>query len=125
MTSRVVRIIWLPLLIACGLLYLAGPPPVAHAQIQTQIGLIGATRQQAVTGTAAALAAMPTTVLCIKALPANTLTVYWSTSSTVTTSTGFPLAASETSCIPVRDASLIYVVSSTTGSGVAWFNTIP
>ncbi len=125
--NKYARLIWLPLLVAVGLIYIAGPPPVAHAQIQTQIGLIGDTNIQTVTTAAVALAPMSTTVLCMKAVPSNTVTIYVGTRSNITAGTagtsGFPLAASESTCWPIRDASLAYVISGSTGQGIAYFNT--
>ena len=121
--KTILRLMWLPTLVGIVALWMVGPPPQVHAQISSQIGAIGSTGQQAVTGSPVALSALPTTVLCLKANPSNAITIYWSTLSTVSTTTGFPLAASETSCVPVSNANLIYVVASTTGARISFFNT--
>lgn len=90
-----------------------------HAQ---SIGIFVAAGQQAVTGTAAALPSQANTVLCVKGVPGNSLTIYIG-GSTVTTSTGYPLAASESACFPIVNANRLYVIASSTGSSIAWFAT--
>lgn len=111
--TRIERIV-LALLLAVALFYQR--PNTVHAQPMVP----KTTGQQAVTGTAAALPNLGIGVACIKALPANTLTVYIGFVSTVTTSTGYPLAASESYCTQVSNLNTFYVVASTTGSSVAW-----
>ena len=90
-----------------------------HAQ---SVGILTATGQQAVTGSAVALASQANTVGCIKAVPGNSLTVYIGLAG-VTTSTGYPLAAGESFCSPTNNLNRIFVIASTTGSSVAWFVT--
>jgi hypothetical protein len=91
-----------------------------------QVGTFGNTGQQAVTGTAAVLA-IPTglSVVCIKALPGNTspAVIYVGASSAVTTSTGYPLSASESTCVPVSGGLRVFVIASGSGSAVAWLGT--
>ena len=79
------------------------------------------TGQQAVTASAVAL---PTTTMsrpvCLYALPANALTVYFGPSG-VTTSTGFPLAPGASMCgLTVSNLNQLYVIASSTGSSVAY-----
>jgi hypothetical protein len=78
--------------------------------------------QQAVTGTAAALATNSTKQACFKALVANAINIYLGPSG-VTTSTGIELAPDEAVCLPVSNTNLVYVVASTTGASVSWIGT--
>jgi hypothetical protein len=92
-----------------------------------QIGTFGNTGQQAVTGTATILAIPPgLATVCVKALPGNTspAVVYLGASSAVTTSTGYPLSASESVCVPVTGGQRVYVVASGAGSSIAWLGTV-
>jgi hypothetical protein len=75
--------------------------------------------QQAVTGTAAALASHAARSVCIVALLANTIPVYVGASG-VTTSTGMQLSPGQGVCQPVSNVNLVYVVASTTGASVSW-----
>lgn len=76
--------------------------------------------QQAVTGTAAALAANALTKgLCIEALSTNVISVYVGPSG-VTTSTGIELSAGSAYCPVVSNSNAIFVVASTTGASVTW-----
>jgi hypothetical protein len=125
---------WYPVFLGVGLAFssfglwcsLTQPIPV-QAQVSSQVGLIGDTNLQAATTVATTLSAMPTTVLCLKGTPGNANTVYVGTRATITAGTagtsGFPLAASETTCWPVSNANKVYVIASTTGSSVSYFNT--
>jgi hypothetical protein len=107
------------LLQAFGLLAFAG---FASAQV----GTFGASNQQAVTATATVLN-IPAglSAVCVKALPGNTspAVVYVGASSAVTTSTGYPLSASESTCLPVSGGQRVFVIASGTGSSVAWLGT--
>ncbi|HEY1533773.1 MAG TPA: hypothetical protein VGF76_07130 [Polyangiaceae bacterium] len=89
-----------------------------------QVGTFSVTGQQAVTASAAAVAyPAGLAVACFKAPSANSATVYVGNSA-VTTSTGYPLAASESVCVPVQGkAGAVYVVAASTGSSIAWFGT--
>jgi hypothetical protein len=85
-----------------------------------QIGLSTFTSgQQAVTGTAAALATNTAKSVCVKALIANTINVYVGATG-VTTSTGFELTPGGGACFTVANTNLVFVVASTTGASVAW-----
>lgn len=92
-----------------------------------QVGTFGNTNQQAVTATATVLN-IPTglATVCVKALPGNTspAVVYIGANSAVTTSTGYPLSASESVCVPVSGGQRIYLIASGTGSSVAWLATV-
>lgn len=92
-----------------------------------QVGSFGNTGQQAVTGTATQLA-IPSglAAVCVKALPGNTspAVVYVGANSSVTTSTGYPLSASESACVPVAGGKKVYVVASGSGSSVSWLGTV-
>lgn len=124
---------WYPVFLGVGLAFcsfglwcsLTQPIPV-HAQISSQVGLIGDTNLQAATTVATILPAMPTTVLCMKGTPGNANTVYVGTRSTITAGTagtsGFPLAASETTCWTVANANKVYLIAGTTGSSLSFFN---
>lgn len=105
--------------IAVSLLMLAVFFEAAKGQ---SVGVFVASGQQAVTATAAALPSQALTVLCVKGAPGNSLTVYIG-GPAVTTSTGYPLAASESACFPIGNANKLYVVASNTGSTLAWFAT--
>ncbi len=91
-----------------------------------QVGNWGQTGQQAVTGSAVVLA-LPSTLVtvCVQGTPTNTnpSLVYVGNNSSVTTSTGYPLAAGQAVCTPIRNGASIYVIASGTGSSVAWFGT--
>jgi|GEM_PF-4487083 len=92
-----------------------------------QVGTFGNTGQQAVTATATVLA-IPSglAAVCVKALPGNSspAVVYVGSNASVTTSTGYPLSASESTCVPVSGGKNVYVVASGTGSSVAWLGTV-
>lgn len=75
--------------------------------------------QQAVTGTAAALATNTTKGLCVKANAANTINVYLGGAG-VTTSTGFELDPGDSYCTSITNSNAIFVVASTTGAGVSF-----
>jgi hypothetical protein len=75
---------------------------------------------QSVTASAVALSSNATHTFCIRALPANSLTVYIGLSG-VTTSTGYPLQAGEFVCPQLSNTNLVYVISTSTGSSVAVF----
>lgn len=92
-----------------------------------QTGTFGNTGQQAVTASAVVLAIPSGLVsVCVKALPGNTspAVVYVGASSSVTTSTGYPLSASESVCVPVAGGQRVYLIASGTGSSVAWLGTV-
>jgi hypothetical protein len=108
-----------PVLLILLLWYLFGGGFPAHGQ---NVGIFFVTGQQAVTGSAVALPNNAMAVTCVKALPSNSIVVYVGQSN-VTTSTGYPLSASESTCLPVRNSNGIYVVASTTGASVAWLGT--
>lgn len=76
--------------------------------------------QQAVTAVATALPSKVSTAVCVKVVPGGTQTVFIG-GSTVTTSTGYPLAASESSCFQSNNLNRVYVVAASTGSTIAWF----
>jgi len=78
--------------------------------------------QQAVTGTAAALATHASKSVCVKALLANTINVYVGTTG-VTTSTGFELTPGAGLCMALSNVNLVFVVASTTGASVSWAST--
>lgn len=96
---------------------------VLAASCFAQIGQQFKTGQQAVTATAAALSNLNTQYVCLKVLAGGTQTVYFGNSSSVTTSTGYPLAAGDTACIEVNNLNQVWVVASNTGSTLAWFTT--
>lgn len=75
--------------------------------------------QQAVTGTAAALASNSSKNVCVKALISNTINVYIGPSGT-TTATGDELTPGEGRCYTLSNTNLIFVVASTTGASVSW-----
>lgn len=78
--------------------------------------------QQTATGTAAALnggTSRPLKTICVKALHANTGTVYLGGAG-VTTATGMELIADQSWCADVTDATVIFLVG--TGS-VSWIGT--
>lgn len=56
----------------------------------------------------------------IKALAGNTNTVYVGTSSGVTTSTGYPLAASESVFIAINDLSKIWFIGGASGQEIRY-----
>ena len=91
-----------------------------------QVGNLGASGQQSVTGSAVVLA-VPSTLatVCVQALPGNTspAVIYVGFTASVTTSTGYPLSAGQAFCGPLRNGAAVYVIASGTGSGVAWFGT--
>jgi hypothetical protein len=73
--------------------------------------------QQAVTGSAVVLATNAVHGFCVKALAANTITVYVGPSG-VTTSTGYPLAPGDSVCYQGLNTNVAYVIASTTGASV-------
>jgi hypothetical protein len=78
--------------------------------------------QQAVTGTAAALATNACRKALIKALAANTINVYVGPSG-VTIATGFELAPGESVSLDISNTNLAFVIASTTGASVSWIAT--
>lgn len=76
--------------------------------------------QQAVSGTASVLPTLGTGVVCLKGDPANTITIYLGLTSSVTTSTGYPLAAGESVCAQSSNLNTFYVVASGAGPTVDW-----
>lgn len=78
--------------------------------------------QQAVTGTAAALASNSCRKALVKALAANAINVYVGPTG-VTTATGFELAPGESVSLDVSNTNLIFVIASTTGASVCWVAT--
>ena len=80
------------------------------------------TGQQAVTGTATALASQSLKTFCVKALHANTIAVYIGVSG-VTTSTGMELQADQSWCANIDNSNRIFVIASTTGASVSWIGT--
>ena len=91
------------------------PNPV-HAQPM----IPASTGQQAVTGSAVTLPTRGTGVVCLKGVPGNALTIYVGLTASVTTSTGYPLAASESLCTQVMNLGSFYVIASSTGSSISW-----
>ena len=91
-----------------------------HAQ---SIGTWGSTGQQAVTGSAVALPSLQAKAVCIKAAVANSITVYLGNTANVTTSTGYPLEAGLSVCVPATNVNQVYVIASTTGANVGFFAT--
>jgi hypothetical protein len=75
--------------------------------------------QQAVTGTAAALATHECVQIIVKALSSNPLPVYIGP-STVTTTNGFELSAGESVVVEVEKVEFLYVIAASTGSSVCW-----
>lgn len=96
------------------------PPSPLDAQ---NVGSWGATGQQAVTGSAAALASSTARAACVKAASGNSLVVYVGNSASVTTSTGYGIEAGQSFCTPLTNLNQIYVIASSTGSSVTWFTT--
>lgn len=88
-----------------------------------QTGFIGFSTfnagQQAVTGSAVALATHTARAVCVVALAANTIPIYIGPSG-VTTTTGLELAPGASTCQPVNNSNLIFVVASTTGASASW-----
>jgi hypothetical protein len=78
--------------------------------------------QQAVTGTAVALPANASKTVCVSASITNTIQVYVGPAG-ITTSTGFWLAPGQSTCQPLENVSLLYVVASTTGASISWIAT--
>jgi hypothetical protein len=78
-----------------------------------------ATGQQAVTATATALPSAAGKRVCLKVLVAGTQTVYFGASA-VTTSTGQELSPGDAACLPLDNASRVYVIAAATGSTVAY-----
>ena len=76
--------------------------------------------QQAVTGSATALATNTAKAICVKALNGNAINVYIGPTG-ITTSTGLELSAGAFWCGTITNTNLIYVVASTTGASVSWF----
>lgn len=75
--------------------------------------------QQAVTGTAAALASNTSKKFCVKALIGNTINVFVGITG-VTTSTGDELTPGEGRCYTLSNTNLVFVVASTTGASVSF-----
>ena len=75
--------------------------------------------QQAVTGSAVALATHATRSVCVKALVSNMINVFVGPAG-VTTANGFLLAPGESFCIPANNTNLFFVIASTTGASVSW-----
>ena len=78
--------------------------------------------QQAVTGSAVALATNTVKNICIKALLGNTINVYVGPTG-VTTATGYELDPGANVCMPVTNTNLPFVIASTTGASVSWIAT--
>lgn len=104
----------------------SSPCAVTQSTIPWQTAQFGlstlASGQQAVTGTAANLGTNTARTVCLAADIGNTITIYMGTTG-VTTSTGFPLVAGQSTCQPVANTSEIFVVASTTGAKVEWLLT--
>jgi len=75
--------------------------------------------QQAVTGSAVALATNTARAACVKALVSNSINVFVGPTG-ITTSTGYLLAPGESVCFPVTNTNLLFVIASTTGASVSW-----
>jgi hypothetical protein len=75
--------------------------------------------QQAVTGSAVALATHTARAACVKALVGNSINVFVGPTG-ITTSTGYLLAPGESLCLPVTNTNLLFVIASTTGASVSW-----
>lgn len=88
-----------------------------------QIGQQIHTNQQAVTASAVPLPSFQTQYACVKVIAGGTQTVYVGNSSSVTTSTGYPLAAGDSVCLQVNNLNQLYVIAGGTGSTVAWLAT--
>jgi hypothetical protein len=89
--------------------------------IPTQVVGFGAIfgTQQAVTASAVALPSNAGHGFCVKALPTNALTIYVGQSG-ITTATGYPLGPGDSICYQVTNSNLIFVISTSTGSSVAF-----
>ena len=96
------------------------PPTTVPTQIAGNAALYSG--QQAVTGTAAALATQAVKQACVKALKGNVINVYVGPSG-VSDATGYELAPDEAVCLPVNNVNLIYVIARTTGASVSWTGT--
>lgn len=92
---------------------------VGHLASQPQVPK--STGQQGVTSVATALPLQTTGVVCVKAVPGNAATVYVSNLSTVSTTTGYPLNASESLCAQASNLATFYVITATPPTTVAWF----
>lgn len=96
---------------------------LAGLDLRSQSGITGNIQvyngQQAITGTAAALANQPLKTICIKALHANTIPVYVGNAS-VTTGNGMELQPDQSYCQAVVNANQFYIVATTTGASVSW-----
>jgi hypothetical protein len=114
--------------VALGQALMAASMPVVIASDQSAIPFAAGgnaavlSGQQAVTGTAAALASHAAKTVCVVASILNTITVYIGPAG-ITTSTGFPLVAGQSSCQPLSNTNLLSVVASTTGALIAWIST--
>lgn len=75
--------------------------------------------QQAVTGTAAALATNTIKQACITALSTNAISIFIG-GATVTITTGLELKAGTGVCFPLTNTNLVFVVAATTGATVTW-----
>lgn len=78
--------------------------------------------QQAVTATAVALPSEAAKTVCVSAAIANSILVYVGPAG-ITTSTGFWLAAGQSTCQPLSNVNLLSVVASTTGATISWLAT--
>ena len=74
--------------------------------------------QQAVTASAVVLATNAVHGFCVKALAANSITVYVGPSG-VSTATGYPLAAGDSICYQASNTNLAFIIASSTGASVA------
>ncbi len=90
------------------------------AQSLRSIGYFVQGGQQAVTGSAVALPSFTANAICLATVSGGSQTVFIGGSS-VTTSTGFPLAAGSGTCFPISNLNQLYVIAASTGSTVAWY----
>jgi drug/metabolite transporter (DMT)-like permease len=105
------------LLILFGLLCLVGRGQSSNNTSNAQIY----NNQQAVTASAAALASQALRTICVKAMHANTTTVYIGNAS-VTTGNGMELIADQSWCGNITNANLVYIIG-TAGANVSWIGT--
>jgi hypothetical protein len=114
--------------VALGQALMAASMPVVIASNQSAIPVTVPgnaaviSGQQAVTGSAAALATNATKNVCLKAAIANTINVFIGPTG-VTTSTGLEVAPGQFVCEPVSNSNLLFVIASTTGASVSWIAT--
>jgi hypothetical protein len=78
--------------------------------------------QQAVTGSAVALATHAVKTFCVTANIGNTINVYVGPSG-ISTSTGKELPPGAGTCLNVTNSNLVFVIASTTGASVSWIAT--